>query len=427
MGYAMGAAVQKGLGFLLFLTLANLLPASEYAIFGLMYALQAGIATFAMAGTVETAVGAMKSNKESNQRLAVFRQVKFLFIVIASATIVAGGVIFTVIGQISPSAVLLAVLFGGISALVTIQAQLSRLEEDHTTTLITSNIPPICGILAAAIAAFLDFQAQSIFLIMSTGMLFGYLLILRFWRGGIRGWEKPADLGGGLWKLHPFLVIAIFDWLSGYGSLFLVEASFSHVEVARFVFAYTLSSLMHLIATSLNQIWSPRIYVELQKGNLTKLHVSSRIFYIVQGASIGFMGCLIIAGISFLTYLESFNLQNYHNMIYETLFLLLAYAFVIPWYYAQNFFYYHGEGSLLLKITLVSGVAGLALWFVAVTQLGSIGSYVGFFALMATKSAVGAISAWRKWKVPIAWEGTAIAAIVMVGCAYTIASLSGQH
>jgi O-antigen/teichoic acid export membrane protein len=419
--------VQKGLGFLLFLALAQMLTASEYATFGLMYALQAGISTFAMAGIVETTVSKMKSNTETAQRLVVFGQSKFLFAVIAAAAIVVGGASFAIMGQISPLSILVAISFGGMSALVTIQAQLARLQEDHATTLVIANIPQVCGILAAGVAAYQGFAAQVIFLAMAAGLLMGYLLVSLFWGTSASSWKKPAKLGASLLALGPFLGIAIFDWLAGYGSLFLVEASFSDMEVARFAFAYTLSSLMHLVATSLNQIWSPRIYAELRNKDSSAIYASSRIFYILQGVCLGIMGCAIITGVSTLAYFENLNLQNYQNMIFEVLFLLLAYACVIPWYYAQNFFYYNGEGTHLLKITLISGISGLALWFASVSLLGPIGSYVGFFALMATKSALGAFSAWRKWKVPVAWEGAAISLVMMTAYAYFVASFSGQN
>src|SRR5579859_2522744 len=69
--YSASAALLKLAGFALFLWIARTLQVSDYATFGLLYAVQTGMITFAIAGIVEAVVGLSRERRSVVERRAL--------------------------------------------------------------------------------------------------------------------------------------------------------------------------------------------------------------------------------------------------------------------------------------------------------------------------------------------------------------------
>jgi hypothetical protein len=68
-------------------------------------------------------------------------------------------------------------------------------------------------------------------------------------------------------------------------------------------------------------------------------------------------------------------------------------------------------------------LAGLLLWLLAAWTLGAIGVYVGFVMQMAMRTVSAVVYAKRQWAIGIAWQGTAVATILLVAAAALSAAI----
>jgi O-antigen/teichoic acid export membrane protein len=416
-GYVAGTATQKGLGFGLFLILANVLTIEEYALFGLMYALQAGIASFAMAGTIETVISELKHRQSASSQLELFRQTNFLFFIVAFAVFVIGSITFLILSAMPPSAIFIAILLGSVGAFLTVQAQFARLTERHKRALLLGNAPQLLGLACASAAAY--FAANSV-LIMAT-MLIGYatafiVLAITGKTVEVRLDASKSNIPKVL-SYRPFFIVSIFDWLAGYGSFFLFQSLFGNIEIAQFTLAYTLSSVLHLVGTSLNQVWSPKLYRNLSAEE-PDFYRHNTIFYLLQGLIIGVIGGIILIITPLAPIFLNSNAEIYADLVPKMYFLFLSYAMIVPWYYSQNFFYFFGESNTLWKLSVGAGIVGLALWYGLALSIGPLGGYAGFLVTVVVKTSVGTIIARRKWAARVQWEGALICvALVSSGAA----------
>jgi O-antigen/teichoic acid export membrane protein len=421
LAYTAGAAGQKALGFLLFVLLAHLLPTAEYAVFGVLFAVQSGIATFAMAGIVEKSISDFKSVGDGSQMIDAFRHANFNWMILAVSTSVVGVLVFITTSHLDPSAILVAVIFGSISAFVTLQSQFFRLQEDHWRAIILSNIPQFVSILFGFIAVYEKQKAHYVISWMLFGLFFSFTLIYLFNRSFRIGIKTPENYKTTAIVLYPFIFIAIFDWIAGYGSLVFVEYKYTQYEVAKFTFAYTLSSIISLMTTALNQVWAPRIYHSLANYD-NPLEKESKLFYLYQGFVVGATGSIIIFIVLMISMSSHQGFLPFKISPWEFFFLALGYAAYIPWYYAQGMFYFHGRGRALLKVSVVSGLLGIGVWFLLATRLGTLGPYAGFFALMFCKSMVGVIAARYLFGTRIFWEGVLAASGILTLVAWVASS-----
>jgi len=219
-------------------------------------------------------------------------------------------------------------------------------------------------------------------------------------------------------RLGPFVLVAALTWLSGYGNTYLVGGFFNATEVARFTFAYTLSSILHLVATSLNQVWSPRVFKLLGESVVEKVEARNRRFFALQGLVLGLVGALVLAVTPVGITLGGDGFAPYRGLLTELFFLFFAYLLSIPWYHAQNYFYAFGKGVELMIVSLITSVIGLVVWFACITLIGTLGVYVGFALMMGVRSLGALAAARREWPLVVVWHGPVIgAAILAVGAA----------
>jgi O-antigen/teichoic acid export membrane protein len=415
--YAGTAALQKGIGFIIFFWLAHSLNVQEYARFGLLYALQCGVATLAGAGILDSVIGLLKGIKvEARATLYSAANGVFLFLAVA-VVFVASIVCFDVVKH-GDSNVLefgVVVVGGVLTAFLMQQTTLVRLEERHKSSLLLGFFGPVAGFLGAVLGFAVGGRVAGFYFGMMIGLLVATLVFrwARIGHYGISvGWVTTASIRA---NLISYILIALLAWLGGYGNTYIVQAFFPPDQVAKFFFAYTLSSIMHLVATSTNQVWSPRFFRLAHQVNKEDLEPRNIRFYTLQGIVLGVSGAFVLIALPFVLSAWGGNLMAYHNIHIELFLLFAGYAVSIPWWHAQNYFLVHGQARDLMGAVFASSVLGMLIWVVLMVFAGSIGIYVGFMVQMLLRSCWVFAVARKRWKLRVAWQGPVIA-LILTAC-----------
>ncbi len=303
---------------------------------------------------------------------------------------------------------------GAFGALFTLQSAFVRLEERHRESVALGFLGPLAGFVGGALG-FAEAHTVSSYFIGSALGFSAALAVFVARRVGFYALTLDArELQPILSQLPPYLCVAVFAWLSGYGNTYVVNSFFTSTDVARFTFTYTLSSIMQLVASSLNQAWSPRFYRLVRTQPVGAVELRYRHFTTLQGAALGAVGLCVLALLPSALRLFGGHLAAYQNLHFETFWLFSAYAASIPWWHVQNYYYAHSQGAALMYVTVVGSAAGFALWVVSMYALGTPGIYLGFFLQMALRSLTAVWVARRKWPLRIAWEGTVLAQLLLV-------------
>jgi len=423
--YGGSAAVQKALGFAVFMWLAHSLSVREYGTFGLVYALQVAVATFAGAGVIESVVGALKGRGSFELRDGLFGAANSAFVILAvPAVLVVVLVYFLFLRDDAVSILMLVgvVVSGLITAFTMLQANMVRLEENHTQAVALGFFVPLGGFAGGIVAFLLVRDIGSFFIGMSLGLVLASLALAVKGAGFYRFAHPPGMARGILHGIAPFICIAVLSWAGGYGNTYLVNSLFEPKDVARFTFALTVSAVMQLVATSLNQVWAPRFYRLLGELPHDVLEQRNRRFFIFQGFALGMVGACVLLVFPGAMRLAGGNLLAYQDLTLELLLLFGAYAVSIPWWHAQNYFYANNQGRELLNVTIVGSIAGLLAWIAAAFAWGVIGVYIGFLLQMLARAVAAYAAALRHWRVRLQWEGMAISLLLMcVAAAATVA------
>ena len=413
---AAGAALLKGLGFLLFLWLAHALPVSEYARFGLLYALQSALIAGSTSGITESLVLARRSRTAelSSKQLLDAANGVFLFLTIGA--LVAAGALYLLITRppLSELAELAFVLISGVlAAFFTLQAANVRLDEQHLPALGLSVVAP----LIALFAAFAGFQFTRDVFGFFAGLMIGSIVaaaVFRYRGIGHFGlqprWVATAPLRT---QVPAFLSIALLSWLSGYGVTYAVQGLFQVSDVAKYTFLFTISAILQLVATAANQVWTPIFFRSIKDTEATEFPRQTQIFYIAQSFIVGFSGTIILIVLPFILDFAGGNLQSYRGLSLELYLLFIGYAVCTPWWHTQNHFVVEGHGQELNRIVLISSLLGLAAWAGLIALFGTTGIYAGFAAQMLIRSALAQYHAKRNWNVRLLWHGPVLATILL--------------
>lgn len=422
--YAASAAVQKSVGFVLLLWLAHSLPVADYATFGLLFALQTGLAGMAGAGIVETVTGLLKDHRTEPERLRLFAAANTVFLLLSGICAVVVALASNALQEHAHAAGvnLASVAAAGIaSAFFTLQAHLTRLEERHEASLALGFVPPLAGWVIAT-AAFAFGRSVSWFF---AGLACGFLLCLLPFSLREIGYFRLAggriEAGSILARIGPFVAIVVLAWLSGYGNTYLVNALFTAEDVARFTFAYTLASIMQLTATSLNQVWGPRFLRIVYDSPVAVVESSNQRFFLLQGCVLGVVGGIVLVIAPSAIAWGGTRLAAYQGLNAGLLLLFAGYAISIPWYHVQNYYFAYAKGRELLFVTLATTTVGVLVWLAAMWLLGSTGIYVGFLALTAIRTIGSVVWARREWHVRLLWQGPVVA-IILLGTASLVSA-----
>lgn len=416
--YAGSAALLKAGGFLLSLWMARTLPVAEYGAWGLLYAFQTGLTTFGLVGILEAVVGLLRSHDTPEARRALFGGATGAFLVTISASlIIAIAIAPFVLGQrIGLLAIACVLVSGALLAFAALQAQIVRLEERHLASLGFNFGVPLVGLASSTAWFIAERSAQSFFVGSAVGLV---VAMAALWRAGkveaysvARHGEQRRQV---MARLAPYVVVAFFGWLSGYGNNFVVTSLFPATEVARFTFALSLGSVMQLVASALNQVWSPRFFLITQSEPFDTVEDKNRRFFFSQSVVLGLIAALSIVLLPPLLKALGGNLAFYASMKLELFFVFAAYIVLSPWWHCHNYFLAYDRGPSVMNIVLITSAVGIVLWLALMWLLGPLGIYIGFFSQMVVRSIGIVLFARGFWPVRVGWGGVATGMLVASG------------
>ncbi len=414
--YSGSAALLKGLGFLLSLWVAKVLVPEQYGVWGLTYAFQVAIITFGLVGIQEALIGLLHKYPKHEDRQRLYSGAVRVFALTLSITLALGicGMFFSP-GQIGIDFIAIGgvVISGSLLALAMLQAQISRLEEDHLSSLAFSFLIPFAGLAGSAIAFMLNptvaafFSGSAVGMLLLTLSLNGRLTILSY-----SNKELSAICREILQRIWPFILVALLGWLSGYGSNFIVNHLFTLKDVAQLTFLMTIGSILQLLTSALNQAWSPQFF-RLINSNTDRAHIE-RInykFYSYQSLGLGVFSALCLFLMPYLLDYAGGELKNYRDLRLEIFLIFSSYIILILWTHCQNYLLIYDRGNLMMQVTLATSVIGLPIWGLLMLLLGPIGIYLGFFAQMFIRT-LGIIVSVRKWHLRLSWISTIVAILL---------------
>jgi len=423
--YAGSAIILKAAGFLLSLWMARSLEVSEYGNFGVFLAIQAGVATFGLAGIFEAVVGLLRQCKTAEERHRLFFATNRVFMFTIGATLVfasAAG-IFAYGLELDVVTFASVLLSGALLAYTSLQSQMVRLEERHIESLAFSFVVPATALVCSGIFFWTMHTAESFFIGSVIGLIFSTFILrgvgLFKFKQSTNDSSYQKELST---RLIPYIAITFFGWMSGYGNNLVIAKLFDSTDVARFTFAMSIGAIMQLVASALNQVWSPRFFSIVHTEPFDIVEEKNRKFFFIQSLALGFMAMSVIILLPPVLNFMGGNLAYYSSMEIEFFLLFAGYIILIPWWHCNNYFLAHDRGHSVMNIVLATSATGVALWLALMWLLGSIGIYIGFFAQMLMRSIGITLIARRLWPVHVSWT-TPFAGILLAGAGLFIAKI----
>jgi len=416
--FALASGVVKMAYMGLVAVLAALLPPGNFAAFGMLYAAQTAMGTYAGVGVQETVIGRLSKCKSDSDRDILFREAQRLFGLTAGlAAVIILAVLHALdFPQLGKLSTLLAIFLGGVNAAAVLQSALNRLHGQYSVALCFATAVPVAGTIAGLGAFYIEKTVDAVFAggAIGSGAVFAYLVARgrAYWpreRRKERIWQQ-------LTGLLPFIGIATFGWAGGYGMAIAIGALFEPVEVAHYTFLITVASVAQLVATALNLVWAPRFYQLILSGEQHTAEIHSRRLYGGLSIVIGIVAAVSVGSLPWVTGAVGGNLTYYGSMRMELALLFIGYILIAPWWHAQNYFLVRNQGQRLMKVVVLTGSAGIGMWIVCMMILGPVGIYIGFILQIAAKSIGAWVAGRRTWKLRPSWGAISIGmALVMLG------------
>lgn len=416
--YGSSTALLKLVGFLLFLWLAKVLSIADYASFGLFYAMQAGLASFVIAGIMEAVIGLRKKSENREDLEQLFGSAITMFIVMAIAFMVLVPLLFHIFSPKHKehlALLVLAIVSGVALGFANLQSQIVRLREDHISTMNFTFLIPFAGLIVGAMFFLFQSTVLSFFLGTTIGLVIGLLLLQRLGVGCYLMSNNIHDLHIIGRRLPPFLVIAALGWVSGYGNNYIIDLLMKSEDVAKFTFLLSLSASIQIVASSLNQVWSPHFFNTYHQSTADDADRGNRVAFRWLAVCMGAAGGVLIILYAPILEIVGGNLNHYKANGLELFIMIVAYVALVPWWQCYNYFLLHGESGQLVKINVLTSIIGLTIWCLLMIELGSIGVYLGFLFQMICRSAGIVSVAKRSWKITIPWEGIVAGSSLALG------------
>jgi O-antigen/teichoic acid export membrane protein len=414
--YGLAAVLPKAIGFVALMWVAKVLTVNDYALFGMLYAIQAGLGMVALAGISEVVVA--RSSAKATDLKELYTAANSAFIVMLVAWCVLGALALATTGRLEQGVNAIAAAVGGFGlGFATLQSQMLRLEERH--------YPAIWVQFAASSASFLGgglfFFVQPSVISFFTGASAAILATLAWLAfrniGHYRLTANPVAVRPILLGIPPFILIGVLGWLNGYGNNYIIGSLLTLRDVADFTFLLSLSATIQIVGSSLNQVWSPRFYRLYQAGELVEMERLSGKAFRVSALAMGMATAVLLLLYKPLIDLIGGNLIAYREKTLELALMSASYLAVIPLWHCQNYFVASGRSKDMLRSTLIGTTIGFGAWIGMVVWLGSIGVFAGYLVQAAVRSCVVLLVARRFWHIRVSWGG------ILLGLALLCASL----
>lgn len=167
----------------------------------------------------------------------------------------------------------------------------------------------------------------------------------------------------------------IAHMLSGYilniSNRFFVITYQGEKELGNFSLAYQIGMIISFFYTSFNMAWTPIFYGLLKSNNLKKIDTIKTVI---------FLSLLILGGFIFLgwRFYSSYIILDSLYVTSDATILILILSFIILSYYKfeGNYYFYYKRTKELSVFTLISSVLALALNFLLIPKLSTLGAAI---------------------------------------------------
>lgn len=419
--YGASAIAVKAISFAVILWLGKKLDVEAYAAFGMLYALQQGVATFATAGVVDSVIGFLKDTAH-NERPSLFSSAISSALPAAFLTLVATAIyyLWTSVApgriHLDPGYYAAAVASGLVIAYTRLLATLFRFNEDHKNSLILLNLPPLSLFLAGSLFVLFYGNGQSFFagalLGAAAGLGAAFCVKIKVFVPLIvnRTTLKIAS------NSMPFVVVTLFGWLNGYGNNYIINELLPTEDVAAYTFLYTCSVSLLLVANPLNYVWVPYFHNLYGKASSADIEEKNYAFYSMLALLLGVAAGVILLAYPMVVGAVGGNLLSYLYMETELFFLLISVIVYCPCWHAKNYYYARSAGREVMRITLTSALIAIGLSVGLMLTVGSIGIYLGFFGLNLLQTGMFAAACPDRDSLELPWTATCLGCVIAASC-----------
>ena len=164
------------------------------------------------------------------------------------------------------------------------------------------------------------------------------------------------------------LILHVISSLSiAFSDRFFLNYFFNNEEVGLYFVAFQMSSILMLVAHTVNLGWMPKMFKLLKDQKLKTIKKNNLYFFLFY--LFVFFALLVFKNIIYkLLVNPTFNLsKEYYNI------LLLSFLVQATYLLLTNYFFYYKKTVLLSKITVFGAVVNLVLNYILITKIGVVG------------------------------------------------------
>lgn len=410
----------KLFSFVLMIVIARGLTVEEYAEFGQFYSVQQAMIGLVGAGCAE-AVVYLTHNSQLN-KMQIYKNTLFASVPITLFFLLVGigGLAFISFRGIINEAIYgysFALAGGCIGGYLFLFSKLNRLAENHTYALYLLYVPILVMFLTGLGFMVLLGQVNMFFL----GALVGFILVAFLLRAtylpfiqntSLQNRSITAQINR---RAKPYISVAFLGWLSGYGNVFLIAFFLPDLSIAKYTFLYTLGGVMLMVASSLNQVWSPYFYRISKHDTHLNVENVSYSYYSLLSALLALSASFVVIFYQPVLDFLGGNLLNYRNSVLELSLILASFVIYTPVWHCRNHLYLKAEGLIMLKISIFSSLIGYLLMIVSIWAIGDVGVYIGVLGLSVTQVFCFGWYSYRKWAPSFAFGAIFIGLLIVFG------------
>lgn len=417
--FAGSNAALKGIQTLAVLYFAAALQRSDFAVFGLLFALKGIVSVFVSAGLQEATASRLKRYATPLRRKTLFRRISSLYFINLVFVVMATAALLAIAGMadIATPAAASAVMLGALIGFGTFQANFHRLSDRDVMAVTVSSGLSLVATLGMTAILLAGGSAEDMF---HGGLAAALVMIaVQMLRGNYFIGPAPdiASAVRAAREFAPYFVIAFIGWLNGYGANFIIDFRFDRESVAVFTFLFALASVNQLLASSFNMAWAPYFYDLFNNASSADTAGRNAYFFRLLVLALAGIGVVAVVLLPVATRFAGDQLAFYGQFRFEFALLLSAYLLSVPFWMAQNYFHVTGHGYRLMRLIVWSGLAGIALWAAAIALFGSAGLYIGFVAQTVIRAAAVWAAGEAEWGLGVPFGS------IFAGCCLLFSAL----
>lgn len=360
---------------------ASILPAVQFAQFGVLLAMQQFVALMVQGGLAEAVIGEIGGESQPANRNAIYRTalVALAWSAVAAAVVVLGWtVLWSPLAGVRGMVSSLSLLAGGLaSAVVMLRASFLVLE---------GNTRGSCGL---KVLFYFCSAGGGLVVLVATGSAEGY-----FWGNCIMGapcgylaWRQSSVAAAtgvsrdALVRLFrralPFAATALLGWATWSGATLVIYAYFDARMTACYTLMASLCSILVFATGAVNQAWQPEMIQGMRGGGegleQSRRRLADLLELALLGGAVALLGLVAVAGERSIWFPARYP---------EMEFLLpVGFAWVLAnlnYYVSVNQFVFYGAGRQFLKISAATYLVGAVVWVMLGYCYGELGVYAGW-------------------------------------------------